>query len=666
MSFVLSLAVSLRSAALFVFLFATATTYAHLLVPFHHQHLHSHAARSLHARSASSVTIPVAASRGHAFVVNVTVGTPPQPLSLLLAPSSPHTWLPKAEAMPCTTGHDSFEGFRSSEGASGSSACSLGVFASSKSSTYQTAEQAYLNFVVAYTNTITVTGVNMTDKFVLGDIAIDDLSMGLVDSSPNQQWVGMLGLGNDATTNYPRPSSRYRPNFVDRLVSSGKIASPAYSIWLNDPEGKSGSLLLGAIDTSRYEGDLVRLKAAKDPYDVFPSAFRVPLTTVNIEGGDSNFKYGSDTQPPITASLSPAETISYFPDELAEGIFAASGATWNDTIQRATIPCQDTNTKRAKTTLRFQLEGPEGPVLNVRLADLVMAREVSNWELAYDKSATLNRNTCLFGIQKIPPSLRGATDKDPQYNIGSSLLRRTYMVFDAANKDVAIASVSAAANKPSAIVPFEKQGARVPSSRFYCVGDDISCGGETNGELGSSTTPDSESTNPDASADKKDDNWKKIVIGVVVPIGALLILVPVIWFLLKKRRQKKLERNLMSSASKSTLRRDADTDSEHEANSFRDDEYGVKVTVSVTGKVEMRKDPPPLSPGLPSPGIGGPREKRRPPELFLGIPGGLRLIPEDRLSKSSGGNSDHSGGGRSNGSGSPSPWRKEFWDGVGK
>ncbi|KAK0712337.1 aspartic peptidase domain-containing protein [Apiosordaria backusii] len=568
------------------FLFATATS-AHLLVPFTRER---NIARALDTRSPS---VPLAAS-GHVFVVNVTAGTPAQQLSLLLSPSSPHTWLPDAEAMPCQTGFDSLSGFHNLDDSSGS-ACKWGAFSASKSSTIRAAEQVFVDFVVAYTDKITVGGRNITDKLTLGDIELDDFSMGLVSSVSNQQWIGMLGLGNDATTLFPRPSSKYRPNFVDQLVSSGKITSQAYSIWLNNAEGTSGSLLLGAIDKSRYEGDLIRLSTAQ-PYDVFPSAFAVSVANVNVDGDGDGFKYDG---PAIAASLSPAESFSYLPDGLADGIMAASGASWNTSIQWATIAC-DAGSKHPKTSFRFQLEGPDGPILNVRLADLVIQQDVTRWEIAYATLANLNRNTCLFGIQK-HRDLRGSNT--PQYNLGSSLLRRTYMVFDAANKEVALAPTKLVSpSTKSDIIAFEKTGARIPSSRLYCA-DSSECTSESNA---SASGADVGTTTGDA---EPNSDWKKIVIGVVVPIGVLAILIPIVYVIVMRRKRQAKARDELAAR-----RRESHTDGE---DSFKEDEYGVKVTVSVSSKVSVAKAPPS-------------------PQFFLGVPGGFPNIPEDRKSQYSG------------------------------
>lgn len=651
----MSLVFLLRSAALFATLVS-----AHVLVPFSRQRNPVVLPRSPEA--ATSHQVPVAAA-GHVFVVNVTVGTPPQPLSLLLAPSSPHTWVPQSDAMPCLTGYDALAGFSPDDGST--TACRWGALDVPKSSTTKTVEQKYLNFVVAYTDTINVSGVNMTEKLVVGDIEVDDFALGLVTSTSNNQWIGMLGLGNDATTTFPRNSNKYRPNFIDRLVASRRITSQAYSIWLDDAEGNSGNLLLGAIDTSRFEGDLIRLNAA-EPLDIFPSAFRVALSSVQIDD-----KTLAPTVPPVVASLSPAETFSYLPDGLVEDIMAAAGATWNTPLERATVPC-DAGAKKPNTKIRLQLEGPSGPVLEVRLADLVIPQIVTHWELAYASLARLPRNTCLLGVQKLR-ALR-SPDKAPHYNLGSALLRRTYLVFDAANKDVALAPVKAALGPPT-ILPFAARGARIPSSRLYCAGpgpcvesaqsptshfdldpESSSGGSGSSGSTTSSTTPSSP------------NKTKTIAIAVAIPLVVLAIAGITAFFLLRRRRRLR-ERQVQnvfgpnnattSSGARSTSRvgKESDHDGETDESSYREDEFGVKVTVSVSAKVSHVKPP-------------------SPPELFLGLPGALPVIAEERnsgywaegvLRGASGGSSGSLGSGlgggdeRGGSGGSGSTGRKEVW-----
>ncbi|KAK4443765.1 putative aspartic protease [Podospora aff. communis PSN243] len=576
-------------AAALHFLVATAAS-AHLLLPFSRE-------RNIARSTEFAAEIPVAAS-GHVFVVNATVGTPGQPVSLLLSTSSPHTWVPRADVMPCQTRYDPRIGFYPSDSTDGSnSACAWGIFNSAKSSTYQPAEQVYLEFVVAYSDTINVDGLNFTDTLAVGDVKIEDFSMGVVSSISNNQWIGMLGLGNDGTTNFPRYSPKYRPNFVDRLVSSGKIISPGYSFWLDDAAGSSGKLLLGAVDHAQYEGELVRLNA-NQPYDPFPSAFRVNLFAVNIYD-----EKPTKLTDPIVVTLSPSDSFSYLPDTMTESIMAAVGATWNETIKRATIPC-NAGTKSTTTNIHFQLEGPDGPVFNVRVSDLIVPAEVSRWEIANSYTTVLPKETCIFGIQKYTAV---SANGGPQYNLGSSILRRTYMVFDAYNKDVAIAPIkskntnaAAFAQMKQGVIPFEKLGARIPGSRLYCTGETCDAKPPSNTQSSSSGDEDS------ASSGSGSPGMKTTIVAVVVPIVALALLVPAGFFFWRRRKRQQAARMAAVSQEKVFT-----TDTEEGGGSDGGD-FGFKVTVS-----------------------GGGQGKRvsTPPELYLGAPGALPIIPEERSSQ---------------------------------
>lgn len=123
-------------------------------------------------------------------------------------------------------------------------------------------------------------GTNFSDRLAVHGIVTDDLLMGNVDSNTHQTAIGMLGLGiNDPARS---GSTRNYPSFFDRVVSSRIIASPAYSMWLDAPEGATGSLLLGAIDLSRFTGPLVRLQAERPTG--YRAAFSLRLGGVNASG----------------------------------------------------------------------------------------------------------------------------------------------------------------------------------------------------------------------------------------------------------------------------------------------------------------------------------------------------------------------------------------------
>ena len=58
---------------------------------------------NLVGRATGSVLVKTFGTSYAAYMVNATVGTPPQNFSLLVAPSSPFTWIPEADGYYCTS-----------------------------------------------------------------------------------------------------------------------------------------------------------------------------------------------------------------------------------------------------------------------------------------------------------------------------------------------------------------------------------------------------------------------------------------------------------------------------------------------------------------------------------------------------------------------------------
>jgi aspartyl protease len=56
----------------------------------------------LSGRATKSLLVKTHGDESAAYMVNVTVGTPPQKMQLVVAPSSPYTWVPNAEGYYCS------------------------------------------------------------------------------------------------------------------------------------------------------------------------------------------------------------------------------------------------------------------------------------------------------------------------------------------------------------------------------------------------------------------------------------------------------------------------------------------------------------------------------------------------------------------------------------
>ncbi|KAK4163890.1 aspartic peptidase domain-containing protein [Cladorrhinum sp. PSN259] len=546
----------LSAIALYLLAATTTTTDAHVLVPFsrnteHHQ---------LSARAENAVGQKLT-SNVFAYVVKAAVGTPPQEVSLLVNPSYGDTWVPDANQAPCVgssryrycSAYESrpelynpedwadnsptcVEGYVRSAGS-----CQWGSYNKSLSSTYLSANSRQSSFSVSTIEQISVYGSNFTDKLVVGEIEVDDYPMGLTYSSTTRP-IGVLGLGRNSSSS--STTGNY-VNFIDRLVRSGKIKTPAYSIWLDNPEGSSGNLLFGAVDKSKYEGDLVRMYVSSSY--TLSRTFGASINSINGTQGSGETMPAIRTNDfPLAVTISPGDVYSYLPSSIVDSMGKMVGAQYNSSLGLMTIPC-DAATK-TPVSFKIQLGSEVGPVLNVETADLVISGNVVT-----SSSKKYLGDKCIFGIQKWESSSSSSyTSSSYYYNIGSSLLRRAYMVFDIANREVAIAPVKFSSSSSSSdVVAFSKYKAPAPGSKSldgytYCESED-GYSYRTNTECwgsGTSSGSDPDRTGRSGSSGNSYPeangvyHWEKVALGLGITFGLLILVSFVAAICICTRRSK--------------------------------------------------------------------------------------------------------------------------------
>lgn len=456
---------------------------------------------------------------GFVYVVNATVGTPGQDVALVVSSSVADTWVPDATSSYCNFteahGYNYQDGYKYN--LTYSSYCHWGSFNKSASSTFQSAD--YSDEWMAQTPDSSFTeGLNFTDTLTVGDVTLENLPMGLATSS--DQWIGSLGLG----ANYSEYGEVYN-NFPDRLVQAGTIATKAYSIWLDAEDGSSGSLLMGAVDTSRYQGTLTRMDGVAYTGGLYGSFG----TTVNSVNGSSSSSAAAEAfttdQLPFSAFIGTGETFSNLPDPVAEKMWSMAGATYNTTINLATIPCDAASAaKDGGARFNLVLAGADGPVLDVRLADLIIPQTVAveRWGSGSPDGAA-PPGTCLFAVQNGSTwygvdVIASSSSSEYCYNLGAALLRRSYMVFDLVNSEVAVAPVVFGATAAASnVVAFESYGAVAPSSTAYCIEGGSGC-----------ATAGGTSTSGPASSDPTDSDPGSVDVGLIVGLSVAFGLITLV------------------------------------------------------------------------------------------------------------------------------------------
>ncbi|KAK0747339.1 aspartic peptidase domain-containing protein [Apiosordaria backusii] len=550
---------------------ASATTVAHVLLPFSQHHGRED---RLSARNDGTAQLSLT-SDSYAYVVNAEVGTPAQKVKLLVSPNAGDSWVISSEASQCegysrrrycSQYNDEYPYDPTEWGDPVGTPCTdqrvviqagncpWGSFNSSLSSTYLSANYRYSSFYPTTVDGASVSGSNITDHLKIGDITVEDYPMGLVTSA--ERYIGVLGLGFNSSQQIYSSSGSYSAagytNFIDRLVQAGRSKSQAYSIWLDSPEGKSGGLLFGAVDKSRHTGDLVRISARNQYLSSGPWVFGTVINGINATNNGKSLTSIRTNDFPFDVTIGTGEIYSFLPSSIADQIAESVGAIFNSTLGGFVISCDAGKTDPVQ--YEIEIGGSGGPVLHVETSDLIVPASVyvgrtsSDPRLSDPRTQMAASNLCYFGIQKRVSSYSSSSYRDGSLNIGSSLLRRSYLVFDLTNQEIAIAQTkfpSGGAKPSPTIVPFARLGAKVPGAKFFrAVCTTLYCDSDSTGyddeDDYNGNTSDPGSGSGSDSQEEADERryWQTVAIGLGVGGGVLVLIAIVAGIVVCRRIQR--------------------------------------------------------------------------------------------------------------------------------
>ncbi|KAK0753807.1 mitochondrial elongation factor g 1-like protein [Schizothecium vesticola] len=366
------------------------------------------------------------------YFATCKLGTPPQSLDLQLDTGSSDIWVPDTSARVCQK----------------QSGCDLGSFTPSQSSTFKTVRQGGFN--ITYLDGTGSTGDYFTDVFQIGGASLKNMTMGLglKTDIPN----GLVGIGyatNEAVVGTTGSLKSVYPNLPVNMLDEGLINTVAYSLWLNDLDASSGSILFGGIDTEKYKGTLTSIQVYPTQENDIFTAFLVALTSLSAHSPS-----GSDTltsyQLPIPVVLDSGTTLSYLPNDVAAQVWQEVGALYSPDANLAVVPCQLAS---SKGTFSFGFAGPSGPTISVSMDELVLDL-TSGLPPLFDSGPYNGMTMCEFGIQNLSA---------PPYLLGDTFLRSAYVVYDLVNNQVGIAETDFNATG-SNVVAFASSGAPIPSA----------------------------------------------------------------------------------------------------------------------------------------------------------------------------------------------------------
>ncbi|EXJ79899.1 hypothetical protein A1O3_08184 [Capronia epimyces CBS 606.96] len=331
------------------------------------------------------------------YYANVTLGTPQQSIQLHIDTGSSDLWVNTANSSFCS---------------SRSGPCEGGTYDPTASSTYKLINE---DFNISYVDDSGASGDYVADTLHFGGVALTDFQFGIGEVSSSQE--GVLGIGyvsNEVQVN--RAGLDSYPNLPEALVNAGKIASNAYSLWLNDLDASTGQILFGGVNTAKYEGDLATVPIIQSYGGYYE--LLVALTGVSIAGTNLS----SSSALPAAVLLDSGATLTYLPDDIAEEIYNQVSAVYSSSVAAAYADC---SLASSNATLDFTFSGQ---TIKVPYDELFLdAGTNSNGQpLTFQNGA----EACLFGIAPA----QGSTPV-----LGDTFLRSAYVVYDLANNEISLA-----------------------------------------------------------------------------------------------------------------------------------------------------------------------------------------------------------------------------------
>ncbi|KAI1408202.1 aspartic peptidase domain-containing protein [Hypoxylon sp. FL1857] len=347
---------------------------------------------------------------GGGYYAQVTVGTPPQTVDLIVDTGSSDVWILDSDANLCkSTSMQNYYGY-----------C-LSTYDPSKSSTYSVVSDN--TFSIQYVDGSGAEGDYIKDNFSIGGADIEALQMGLAENSTINS--GLLGIGFAANVVARTPY----PNIMNLFQDQDLIAIQAYSLYLDDLYAETGTILFGGLDTDKFIGELKTVDIQPDRSGNY-SSFTVALTSLSITADNGTVTNYSRTAVPVI--LDSGTTLTYVPESMASRIFRAFDAVDDTSGTGLVFVNCDYLSDNKNLTFDFQFGGNDGPVVRVPIDEMVLNNVDGYVELGLNVPSLPFDNVCSLGLQ---PS-------SDYYLLGDTFLRSAYVVYDLTNKQIGLAQAN--------------------------------------------------------------------------------------------------------------------------------------------------------------------------------------------------------------------------------
>ena len=327
------------------------------------------------------------------YFMDASIGTPAQSLKLHIDTGSSDLWVNVANSEICSNGQN---------------LCSdSGTYSANSSSSYEYIDS---QFNITYVDGSGSEGDYVSDTVTFGGVTLQNQQFGIGYTSSSQE--GIIGIGypiNEVATQY-NGGVPYA-NVPINLMHHGYINSNAYSLWLNDLDASTGSILFGGVNTDKFTGSLQTLPII--PTQGYYAEFIIALTAVGANGTVGSI--ANNIASP--ALLDSGSSLMYLPDDIVNQIYQDVGAQYDESQGAAFVDCDLAN---SDATIDFTFSSP---TIRVGMDELVLVAG----------GDSRGNPICIIGISPAG----GSTPV-----LGDTFLRSAYVVYDMTHNEISLAQTN--------------------------------------------------------------------------------------------------------------------------------------------------------------------------------------------------------------------------------
>ncbi|CAO3641110.1 unnamed protein product [Mucor hiemalis] len=262
-----------------------------------------------------------------AYLIDIQLGTPPQPFTLLLDTGSSSTWVPHFECgRNCGWPYNSFT--------------------PSNSSTFKSNNALFsIRYGVGFAR-----GHYAQDTLTINEVEVPDVNFAVSKANDGELTAdgadGILGIGPDRLSIYNNADRKIYPNLVTTMYEKGLIDHNVFSVYFqpianNIPTSKreqkriNGEIVFGGVEDRHITSNVTYVPITSN--SDFRDYWAVDIQSISVGDYTKTYKKG------ISAMVDTGSTLVFLPKDIVNRVFKDVKGLRKDFSGQYIVPCKAKN-----------------------------------------------------------------------------------------------------------------------------------------------------------------------------------------------------------------------------------------------------------------------------------------------------------------------------------